>query len=506
MSALADARRHLAANRPQAAAAVLGRYLEAHPDDPEAWRLAAAAAHADGERVGERRALERVLALDGRDATSWRRMGVRHLVDGNVADAVRALRRAVALDPEDGAAHGALARALFARRDLAGLEHQLSRLRQAFPEQLETDLLAGHAAKALGDVDRARTAYLRAAAAHPRSGEVLYNLVDLAPGAVDERLRSRLRTLCEDAATDTADRVNAEFAEARLREQEGDVEGAFAYYARANGRAREALTRRGLRWDGDALEARLARERERGSLPPRDAGAPRVPMPITPIFVIGPPRSGTTLVERILGSHAAVQAAGELPLGPRIHAEATARSELDAAALDAAREAYVEGLFARGFDGPFVVDKLPANWEIAGFLRLVFPEAPIVSVRRDPRATAWSLFTANFAAHEPWVHDLETIAAVLRAAARQQDHWRATLAPPFAELRYEALVANPEPRIRRLLEELGLPFDPAVLHSETLDAPVFTASHRGVRVPIHDRARDRWRPWADRLRGLDPQS
>ncbi|MDZ7669338.1 MAG: sulfotransferase [Gammaproteobacteria bacterium] len=193
-------------------------------------------------------------------------------------------------------------------------------------------------------------------------------------------------------------------------------------------------------------------------------------MDVTPIFVIGLPRSGTTLIEQILASHPRVEAGGELTAAMQCEQEfrqqrhaagRTGRVEAsdatDRALLETARERYLEALFERNLDAPFIVDKLPANFRIAGFLRLLFAAAPIMHSRRQGAATCFSLYNANFAGHEPYYHDLEHLAHYYGQYRRLMQHWHEVVEPPLHTVHYEALVTDPARQI------------PALLHAPVLD-------------------------------------
>lgn len=438
----------------------------------------------------------------------------------------RALQMAAAQRPGDPAVHEALARTLLAEHDLAALAALQPGLDDRFGDHAFPHLLAGHAAKAAGDTETAARRYRRALALQPTSGEGLYNLVDLGGVRIDDDEGRHIAELAAQvargeaagpAALPAGDRINILFASARLLEQSGVAAAAFGHYRAANELARSTLAGRGIRHDGDAAERQLDAD-----LTHWQAGLFETPlMPtgidLTPVFVIGLPRSGTTLVEQILASHPQVRAGGELTLGPEVEHGMRRRLGLRPAdplpsptdpgvrsELERARERYLDGLFERGLDARWVVDKLPANARIAGFLRLLFPEAPIVHCARDPRALAWSLYTANFAAHEAWYHDLDDLAGALRRHGALIAHWRAVLPPPLAEIVYEDLVRDPAAQIPALLEACGIPFHAAALRPETLDRPVFTASHAQVRQPIHTNAIERWRPHAAQLARFDP--
>ncbi|MEQ9395650.1 tetratricopeptide repeat-containing sulfotransferase family protein [Haliea sp.] len=430
----------------------------------------------------------------------------------------RALQQEASRQPHDPAIHERLARILLAEQDLAALSALQVLLDDRFAGHPFTHLVAGHASKARGDVDAALRRYRRALSLQPDSGEALYNLVDLDDTRVSEAEQRHIAELTGRRELPAADRINIHFARARLLERSGAADAAFSHYRAANDLARATLAEHGIRHDAEAAERQL--EADLGNWQPGVFEAPLPPsgIDLTPVFVIGLPRSGTTLVEQILASHPQACAGGELTLGPEVeHAcrqrlglgpgdplPAAADSRLRAE-LERARERYLDGLFERGLDARWVVDKLPANARIAGFLRLLFPGAPIVHCRRDPRALAWSLYTANFAAHEAWYHDLDAMAGVFRRHNRLLAHWRVVLPPPFTEITYEALVRAPGSRIPELLAACEIPFDPAVLKPEALERPVFTASHAQVRQAIHSNAIARWRPHERHLGQFDPQ-
>ncbi len=431
----------------------------------------------------------------------------------------RALQQKTLQQPTNPVIHEQLARVLLAQQDLPALAELQSVLDDRFDDHPFTHLIAGHAAKASGDADAAAQRYRRALALRPTSGEAQYNLVDLETHLQDAE-RGRIAELADTHAGETlpaADRINIHFAHARLLEQAGDAEAAFYHYRLANDLARATLNERGIRHDAEGAERQLQADLQNWHTGLFEHPLPPSGIDLTPVFVTGLPRSGTTLVEQILASHPKVCAGGELTLGPEVQRACRQRLGIGPAdplpaptdarqreALERAREQYLDGLFERGLDAPWVIDKLPANARIAGFLRLLFPDAPIIHCRRDPRALAWSLYTANFAAHEAWYYNLNDMLGVFQRHDRLIAHWRALLPAPFVDVTYEALVSEPAVRIPRLLAACGIPFDAATLQPELLERPVFTASHTQVRRPIHSAAVARWRPQAEHLVQFEP--
>lgn len=435
----------------------------------------------------------------------------------NMVPGRRVLQQEAARQPGDPVIHERLARTLLAEHDLAALSVLQPLLDDRFADRPFTHLVAGHASKARGDVEAATQRYRQVLALQPNSGEALYNLVDLDGARVSEAERHHIAELSGREELPAADRVNIHFARARLLEQSGEPGAAFDHYRSANELARATLAEHGIRHDAAAAERQLEADLVNWQANLFEHPLSPSGIDLTPVFVIGLPRSGTTLVEQILASHPEACAGGELTLGPEVERSCRQRLGLGPTdplpspgdptlreELERARERYLDGLFERGLDAPWVIDKLPANSRIAGFLKLLFPDAPVVHCRRDARALAWSLYTANFAAHEAWYHNLDDMVGVFRRHDRLLAHWRALLPPPFAEVTYEELVRAPESRIPELLAACEIPFDPATLKPEALERAVFTASHAQVRQPIHTSAIARWRPHERHLRRFDP--
>jgi len=465
----------------------------------------------------EAAALEQVLATRTVDASSdtaqlWTRLAVLRAQLGNLQESLHAYEHVVAEQPGYLPAQEGLARARFALQDLDGVEQSVAELQRRFPELAFTHIIAGHMLKARGETSAALECYARALERNPDLGEALYNLVDMAPPAMDNPLATHAAVLASRGDLSAADRINAGFAYARILDRAGRYRDAFRELRRANDLARDVLAGQGIVYRPSEIETRYGRTM--ADYPAQACNATLDPLPVDlePVFVVGLPRSGTTLIEQILSSHPDVQAGGELPFArdceQRFRAGRAAAGRqgpvdpaepLDADLLEAARERYLDALFERRLEGPWVIDKLPANFEIAGFLRSMFPDAPVIHCVREPHATCFSLYQANFAAHEPWYHDLAHIAHYYGQYRRLTAHWAKVLAAPLLEVKYEELVRNPGTRIPALLEAIGLPFDPACIEFHRHKRPILTASHAQVRRPMYFDSIDHWRHYADWL-------
>lgn len=221
----------------------------------------------------------------------------------------------------------------------------------------------------------------------------------------------------------------------------------------------------------------------------------------TPVFIIGMPRSGTSLTEQILASHPSVFGAGEL--NTVLVAQAEEGMSLDGYAQWAQRltpqkvnqmaQKYLVHL--RDFDmfASRITDKMPHNFQYAGLIHAMFPKARIVHCRREPAATCVSIFRSRFVGFMPFAYDLKEIGEYYKLYEDLMDHWRTAMPGMIHEVVYEDLVANPEKTVRGLLEYCGLPWDDACMSFHRNERPSMTASTLDIRKPLYDEAVDKWK-------------
>lgn len=356
----------------------------------------------------------------------------------------------------------------------------------------------GHALRAAGRHDAAVAAYRQALALDPRYAEVYWSLANLKTWRFTAADRAAMTALL--TASDDTDRAFLHFALGKADEDAREIATSFAHYAAGN-----AARRATARYDRIAHEDFVARtiatftadffaERAGGGDPARD-----------PIFVVGMPRSGSTLVEQILASHAHVDGLSELADLPAVARGIAGRypdalTDFGPAAFARLGRDYLDRTRPRRrADRPRFVDKFPGNVLHAGLIHLALPNATIVDVRRDPVATCFSLFKQLFARGQAYSYDLADLGHHYRHYVALIDHFATVLPGRIVTLSYEALVDDAEAMTRRLLDRAGLPFDPACLMFHASPRPVRTASSEQVRQPIYRSGLDGWRAYADRL-------
>jgi tetratricopeptide (TPR) repeat protein len=323
----------------------------------------------------------------------------------------------------------------------------------------------------------------------------------------DRPMIERVLTAVADARLDVESRVAIEFG---LGKAFGDLREhgeSMRHYDEANSlRARTArLDRPSLVDRYDRLIARY----DRGTL---ERAAQELARPARaddelPVFIVGMPRSGTTLTEQILSAHPKVAAAGELPFWKgRLREWGRGTTDPAAGALLSTVTEYCDLLRSYGPEVARVTDKAPLNFELLWLIRLAFPNARIIHCRRNPINTGLSIYFSYFWAHQTYAFDKSDIVFFYRHYERLMAHWRSVLPPErFTEGDYETLVAEPEAESRRLIDFLGLPWDDACLAPENNVRSVKTASVWQARQPVYKTSVERWRryePWLGELREL----
>jgi len=480
----------------------------------EVYHLLSLAQRALNDPVGEARALEQALAVSSHQASPaetvrlWVRLGTVRAWRGDLTGALAAYERAAEIAPDDADTLQGIARTQFALQDLEAAYRSAQELERKFPESAFSHLFAGHVHKAYGDSLAATHSYVRALDYDSSSGEALYNLIDLKIPPPDSEIAVCAARLAARDDLPAADRINANFAHARILDAAKQYAEAYEAVRRANDMARLELASRGIQYMPQRVEEGITRAIADYDESSFGSSLDPLPVAIQPIFIIGLPRSGTTLIEQILASHSEVQTAGEVVFAReceylfRQRREAAGRSgpidpadPVDTELLECAREQYIERLFERGLDSRWIIDKLPANFEIAGFLRLAFPLSPIVHSIRDPRANCFSLYCANFSSHEPWYHDLVDLVHYHGQYCRLAAHWQRVISPPLVNIEYEQLVRDPQSRIPMLLNAIGLSLEPNCLEFYRHRRPIFTASHSQARQPVYTAAIDHWKSY-----------
>ncbi len=488
---------------PSAAVKVLHKLVRTQPDLAEAHFNLALALQSLGRYAEAIAAFRDALQRAPGEARMWEALGDCCRRCGALADAEEAYRASMAHGRPRPALLNAIGMTRFAR-------NRIEAARESFEQALALDAgvamthnCIGMAASAAGEREVARASFERAVELDPGCGEAWRNLAELARGAdARDALIGRLQTLRAGDADSGAPEVD--FALGKLLDEAGDYDAAFAALTRAN-----AHRNRSARFDA-AAQARVIDAMTSVFSPAYlSRPVPGASDSETPVFIVGMPRSGTSLVEQILASHARVHGAGELTWFPE-HVPGLARrlgSERpfpycvpgNEARLGELVPGYLELLASHGGEAARVCDKMPYNFLYLGLIALLFPRARVIHCRRDPMATCFSIYSKDLAGSHPYAYDLGHLGAAYRNYRRLMEHWREALPVAFLDVDYEYLLDQPEACSRELVEFLGLRWDPACLEFHRTRRAVTTASQWQVREPLYTTSRDHWRHYTPYL-------
>ncbi|WP_421738271.1 tetratricopeptide repeat-containing sulfotransferase family protein [Caulobacter sp.] len=556
------------------AVAAFQRAVALDPRAGEAWRGLAEGLDLMGDRAGAERALAQQLRASTRDpvlieaaaALIDNRLGVAeqllrdHLADhpadiaalrmlaetgarlGRYEDAERLLVGCLQIAPGFAAARHNLATMLYRQNKSAEALAQIERLTQRDPRHpgyanLRAAILArlgeyaaaigvyepmladypnqpkgwmsyGHALKTVGRQADCVAAYRKALELSPGLGEAWWSLANLKTVKFDEADRAAMAAGLEQPDLSDDDRLHLHYALGKALEDAKRYDESFQHYA-----AGAAIRRQQVDYDPEENHADVARSRAvfTPALLAATAGQ-GCPAP-DPIFVVGLPRSGSTLIEQILASHSQVEGTMELPdlivMARRLGGKANRRADssypemladLSPDALRALGDEFIERTrVQRKTDKPFLIDKMPNNFAHTGLIHLILPNAKIIDARRHPLGCCFSGFKQHFARGQAFSYDLTDIGRYYADYVALMDHFDTVLPGRVHRVIYEAMIEDPEGQIRALLDHCGLPFETACLNFHENDRAVRTASSEQVRQPIFKSAVEHWQNFESAL-------
>jgi tetratricopeptide (TPR) repeat protein len=550
---------------PEAAAAQAREVLRVDQANADAFRLLGLALRRTGDDHGAREAELQAIGVSVRDPKLMRAAGalvendlptaeailrprlkekpadvaaIRMMAElaariGRYQDAENLLRRAVDLAPAFMAARSNLATVLYKQNRTAEAISVLDGLLGEEPENLAAKNLKaaalgrvggydeaigiyeevlkrisdqpkiwmsyGHVLKTVGRREDSIAAYRRALSIAPSLGEVWWSLANLKTVILGAEDAAAMKTALEQEGLSLEDRFHLHFALGKALEDAGHAEEAFAHYAEGN-----RLRRGEIAYDAEEISSHVRRAKEfftPESLQAREGWGAPAP---DPIFILGMPRAGSTLIEQILASHSMVEGTMELPdipaLVKRISGSGSGEgaysrnlAAMDAEAFRRLGEEYLERTrVQRKTDRPLFIDKMPNNWSHVGFIRLILPNARIIDARRHPLGCCFSNFKQHFARGQGFTYDLVELGRYYSDYVELMRHFDTVLPGRIHRVFYENMIENPDAEVRALLDYLGLPFEEGCLRFYDNDRAVRTASSEQVRRPINREGLDQW--------------
>jgi len=487
---------------------LLRALLKENPFDVRAIRLFAELAGRIGRYQDAENLLRRAIELAPDFTPARANLALVLYRTERVTEALEELARVTAEDPENAGVAN-LQAAAYGR--IGEFDEALALYAQVLkdaPRQPKVWMSYGHMLKTVGRLEEGIAAYRRALAIQPGLGEVWWSLANLKTVRFTDEDMAMMRAALASDGISPEDRWHLDFALGKAHEDRREAEAAFAHYAAGNG-----LRKKRLPYQAEdttaAVDAAIAVATP--ELFARFAGA-GCPAP-DPIFVLGMPRAGSTLVEQILASHSQVEGTSELPdIG--ILARSIADYPQSLAAIGPAKlrdlgEQYLQRTrVQRHTARPLFIDKLPNNWLHVAFIRLILPNAKIVDARRHPLSCCFSNFKQHFARGQGFTYALEDMGAYYRDYVRLMAHLDRAAPGVVHRVIYEHMVEDTEAEVRALLGACGLPFEPACLAFYETTRAVRTPSSEQVRRPIYREGTEGWKafePWLDPLkRALGP--
>ena len=491
----------LCANKLAPAEAMLREHLKAQPTDVAAIRMLAEVGARLGRYGDAELLLMRAIELAPSFASARHNLALVLLRQGKILESLREIEALRRSEPDNPQYRNLQAAALARLGDYEGALAMYADVIREQPREPRLWLSYGHALKTAGRTDEAIKAYREAAKLNPDFGDAYWSLANLKTFrfTADEMAAMRAalgRELRED------DRFHIHYALGKALEDAGEYEQSFSQYAEGARQRRACVD-----YDPEHISDQVRRAKALFTsdflAAHRGQGAPA----LDPIFVIGLPRSGSTLIEQILSSHSQIEGTMELPdigaiareLGERkLRSQPTKYPEvltdLDADQRRALGESYIERTRVQRRTGkPMFIDKMPNNWLHAGLIMLILPNAKIIDARRHPMATCFSAFKQHFARGQAFTYDLGELGRYYRDYVELMAHFEAVAPGRIYRVQYEQLVADTEQEVRRVLEYCGAPFERACLEFYATERAVRTASSEQVRRPIYREGLDQWR-------------
>jgi predicted Zn-dependent protease len=509
---LLEAAAALVRNELPLAEARLRTHLQAFPTDVAALRMLAEVAGRLARYRDAQQLLERCLELaPGFDAARHNYALVLNR-QGKAELALPQIEQLLAREPRHPGYRNLHAAVLANLGDYLGSIRIYEAVLKEFPRQARVWMSLGHSLKTAGRQDESIAAYRRAIALEPALGEAYWSLANLKTFRFTDADIAALHAALARTDLPDDDRLHFEFALGKALEDAARYAESFAHYAHGN-----ALRRAAHPYSAEENSRFVERSRAlltREFFAARAAGGSDAR---DPLFILGLPRSGSTLVEQILASHSLVEGTMELPDIPVLAREIAARSKEGpeagflpalAALTPAQRRELGERYLARTrtlrrSSAPFFVDKMPNNWLYVGLIQLILPNARIIDTRRHPLGCCFSCFKQQFARGQSFTYDLGDLGHYYRDYVGLMRHFDTVLPGRVHRVFYEDMIADTEAEVRRLLEYAGLPFEEGCLRFYENERAVRTASSEQVRQPIFRDALEQWRhyePWLDPLK------
>jgi len=503
---MALAAEHQKEGRHEEAERLYRRVLRGNPHNVDALRLLALIALRADHTDEAETLLERAIELAPDFQLAILDLGRLRKDQDRYGEALECFDRAIALDASQPQVHflrgATLARASFTYEAIDAYRKCLT-LR---PTHAGALLGLGHVLKAVGDYDAAVASYSACIRQAPDSGETYWSLANLKTYRFDDATITEMEQRAAGSNDGSQTEVNFLFALGKAYEDRSDFERAWHFYRTGNQKQRAQVAYDPVQTE--SMNDRIIEVYCEEFLASRTAVGDPEP---APIFILGLPRSGSTLLEQILASHSQVEGTSELPYIGRIASSLSRNREHGINYPEALRELTPENFRAHGEEylayarmhrrigTARFIDKMPNNFPNVGLIALILPNAKIVDARRHPLDACLSCYRQLFAKGQTFTYDLTEIGEYYLQYERMMDHWARVLPGRVLTVQYEEVVSDFEAQVRRLLDYCGLLWEDACLRFYESERPIRTPSSEQVRQPIYDRSVGHWRNYENHL-------
>lgn len=505
--AVALAMDHIRAGRKSEATEVLRQALRGNADNIDAMRCLAGLYLRDGENLSDAEALlRRAVSVAPDYIAAWMMLGAMLHDATRHTDAIECFQNAISVEPDNAAAWGGLGNGYAHIGDTKTSIAAYSRAIELNPDAPGPNLGLGHVLKTIGDQAGALRAYRAAIKVKPDFGEVYWSMANLKVFRFEEdEVAAMERQVERTELTSSAD-IHFRFALGKAYEDKRDYEKSWHYYDTGNQRQRKAVYH-----DPVAMEMRHDDIIEVFSKEFLDQHSGEGFEGIAPIFVVGLPRSGSTLIEQILASHSQVEGTAELPTLNRLaisigryrpdHQEypQTVKDLRPKDFRAYGRQYADESAAFRSTHKPRFTDKLPNNFAHVGLVHLILPNATVINARRHPLDSCLGGYKQLFGKGQNFTYDMSELASYYRKYHEIMQHWHRVLPGKVLDVHYEETVTDLETQVGRILEHCGLPFEESCVRFHETQRAVKTASSEQVRQPLYTGALGYWRHYEKHL-------